>query len=220
MHRISAFPHLGDFELTEPSAFGNRAPAAHRWRAGQVREHQADANLKHGATPMLEATTESITTAAEKNPDAALLKLIAKYDDLSSEALRLDEESITAQRIGELSKAKELTARYDKTFNKACALHWELLTRDAITADGHAAKVRMIVSSSFDPEDLIAIAWRLGHEAGRLGLTRTMPRLTPPAGRKCRPRADPKFMSQIMARSTRGGPFFHFPGAPRPDRFA
>jgi len=45
---------------------------------------------------------------------------------------------------------------------------------------GNEAKVAMVASSAFDPDDLIRIAWSLGHEAGRLGLRSLMPRLEPP----------------------------------------
>jgi hypothetical protein len=122
---------------------------------------------------------EADTETTIRNPDAALLKLIAKHDDVSSEALRLDEESIIAGRRGEAARSAELSARSDKFFNRGEALFWELVFRKPATAEGHAAKVKMIAASSFDAEDLIAVAWRLGWEAGKLGLSSTMPRLMP-----------------------------------------
>jgi hypothetical protein len=114
------------------------------------------------------------------NPDAALIKLIAKYEVLSGESAKLDEASLMARRMGELSRADDLRRRCDETFNRACGLQWELLHKDAKSAEGHAAKIRMVSGSSFDPEDLIRIAWLLGCEAGRLGLSKAMPRLAPP----------------------------------------
>jgi hypothetical protein len=125
---------------------------------------------------MSEAETE-VTT---KIPDTALLRLIAKHDELSNEAIKLDEESIMAGRRGEAASSAELSARSDKAFNRASALFGELVFRKPATAAGHAAKIQMIASSgSFDPEDLISVVWRLGHEAGKLGLSNTMPRLGP-----------------------------------------
>jgi hypothetical protein len=124
-------------------------------------------------------TDDDITTVTEKNPDAALLKLIAKYEHLSDESAKLDEESTIAHRTGELLRAKQLSSKCDETFNKASALFWELIHRDALTLAGHGLKIKMVASSEFDSDDLVGIAWALGHEAGRLGLGSRMPQLQP-----------------------------------------
>jgi hypothetical protein len=132
--------------------------------------------------PMPQAVDDDITTITQKNPDVALMKLIEKYDRLSSEAAALDGYAVEARRVGDdFARADELAKRSDDACNRAWGLLWELIHRAAHTPQGHAAKVRMVAGNDFDPEDQVRIAWMLGHEAGRLGLSGAMPRLAPPA---------------------------------------
>jgi hypothetical protein len=110
-------------------------------------------------------------------PDATLFHKIDRVAELWRETLLLDEAQRTARRQGNLSEKKQLEARHDQILDKVCALEWEVIHTDAVTAEGHAAKIQMVADSSFDPEDVIEIAWAFGHEAGRLGLGSEMPRL-------------------------------------------
>jgi hypothetical protein len=123
---------------------------------------------------MAKADIETIT-----NPDASLFKKIGCVADLWRQTLLLDEAQRTARRQGNLSEKKELEARHDQLVDSICSLEWEVVYTHAVTAEGHAAKIQMVAGSSFDPEDLIEIAWAFGHEAGRLGLGSEMPRLEP-----------------------------------------
>ena len=112
-----------------------------------------------------------------QNPDAELFAKIDYCANLWHQSLALDEQVLTARRLVNLSEAKELTKRHDQAIRGASKLELEILcdTAAVVTVDGHAAKVDLVAGSSFDSEDLIAIAWALGHEAGRLGLSNTMP---------------------------------------------
>jgi hypothetical protein len=81
------------------------------------------------------------------DPDAGLFRLIAKYHRLAADNDR-----------------------------RAEALFWELICRDAQTVAGFDAKASMVRGSKFaGPHNLVALAFRLGHEAGKLGLSRTVP---------------------------------------------
>jgi hypothetical protein len=124
----------------------------------------------------LEADCDVIT----KNPDAGLLRFIEKYHALADEAQQLDNDAMEAERrVGGSSTATELHRRHDRIFDQACSLQWELVYKEPKTVEGHRAKVAMVQSSSFDIEDLIIIAFKCGHAAGRLGLDAAMPRFTP-----------------------------------------
>jgi hypothetical protein len=81
------------------------------------------------------------------DPDLALHRLIAKHGRMVSDGDHL----------------------------KAKTLMWELLHRDAQTIAGHQGKLQMISRCQFEAADMVHIAWRLGVEAGRLGLSSSMP---------------------------------------------
>jgi hypothetical protein len=81
------------------------------------------------------------------NPDAALFRLIAKRDRL-------------------LADGAEMKAR---------GLFWELVHRNARTAEGHRAKIKMVATTEIDACDVPALLWALGTEAGRLGINTSMP---------------------------------------------
>jgi hypothetical protein len=80
------------------------------------------------------------------------------------------------QHVEGLEKADVVLVGVSRA-SKTPTLIWPI----AATPEGHAAKRNMVAGSGFDPEDLISIAWTLGHEAGRLGLSKSMPELQPPA---------------------------------------
>ena len=82
----------------------------------------------------------------EPDPDAGLHRLIAKHDRMVADGDR-----------------------------RAEGLFWELICRDAQTVAGHDAKVAMVAGSEFAAANPVAAAFRLGHEAGRLGLNRPVP---------------------------------------------
>jgi hypothetical protein len=72
-----------------------------------------------------------------------------------------------------IDKHARMTAANDK---RAEALFWEVIHRDAMTAAGHAAKLAMVAAANIADSEMTAIAWKLGHEAGRLGVTLPMPK--------------------------------------------
>jgi hypothetical protein len=118
------------------------------------------------------------TASAAADPDAGLYANIRECAEQWRRALAFDAEALKALQLGNLLEAKELTKRHDQASSKASELEWNVIREtDATTADGHAAKCRMVASSGFDLEDLVEIAWLLGHEAGRLGVNKAMPSL-------------------------------------------
>lgn len=125
---------------------------------------------------MIQADDE-VTT----NPDAALLMKINQVAEYWRQSVSLDEQSRDARRLENHSQAKDLAGRQLRAADKADELEWQvILATDALTPEGHAAKCAMVAASGFDPDDMITIAWHLGHEAGKLGLSGAMPQLVPP----------------------------------------
>jgi hypothetical protein len=115
------------------------------------------------------------------NQDASLFRKVNQVAEYWRQSVALDEQSRDARRLENHSKAKELAARQRQAADKAGAMEWEIiLMNEASTPAGHAAKCGMVAASGFDPEDLVTIAWHLGREAGKLGLSGVMPQLAPP----------------------------------------
>lgn len=104
------------------------------------------------------------------NDDTAILAMIAKCKDLWKITADMDSRALRLRKAGKNTEAAEACRRQDLAYRQACELEWQIVRTDAATAAGHEAKFRFACGLSADAEDFIEVAYRLGHEAGRLGL--------------------------------------------------
>jgi hypothetical protein len=88
------------------------------------------------------------------NPDAALLAAIEDWKQAWAEVRRLDDEA----------------AGLEYAATRAVRLERQIARMPAITMEGYHAKVEVIRKAGFDDDLLLVIMFRLGQDAGRLGI--------------------------------------------------
>jgi hypothetical protein len=113
------------------------------------------------------------------HPDAALYEMIARVAELWAMTPPLDEQAVALWRAGKRLEAKEIDDQRSRLVSETADLEFTIAYANVQTTEGHAAKISAIVAADFDLEDLVGIAYRLGHEAARLGLHGDVPDLKP-----------------------------------------
>ncbi len=124
---------------------------------------------------MAKATVE---TSTNKNPDAAIFEMGDRLAELDRQCLEFDSAAVRLRRLGRHSEANDAGSRMDEAAQALYDLEWELIYTPAATPEGHHEKIRILERGgfSFDPDVLAEIMWGLAHEAGRLGLSDTIPK--------------------------------------------
>jgi hypothetical protein len=104
------------------------------------------------------------------SPDATIFAMGGRLAELERECLEF------SFAIGGLSE-DEADRRSDEAGKAHSDLEWKLIYTPAVTPEGHREKLRILESGGFcfDLEVLAEILWLLAHEAGRLGLSNTIP---------------------------------------------
>ncbi len=113
---------------------------------------------------------------AKYTPHSKLTDLLKQRDLLWRKIIPIDKRAVKARRSGKTSEADEADALIDEIANKAHAVEWEIVTM-SVTPNEFHAKLKAIARFGYDPDQLIEVAWILGHQAGQLGLSARMPTL-------------------------------------------
>jgi hypothetical protein len=116
--------------------------------------------------------------SAETHNDAGIFQMGERLAELDRIILESDAASIKLRRLGRDSEAKEASAREVEAGEEFSDLEWKIIYTRSFTPEGYYEKIRILEKAgfAFDPDDIADIFWRLAHEAGRLGLSDTIPR--------------------------------------------
>jgi hypothetical protein len=112
-------------------------------------------------------TATTLTT----DPDAGLYAAIRDCAALWRQTPALDELAVKMKRDGNAVEAAKANARTDEITGQACDLERQIAEMPVATVRGYGTKCDAIDRANFDASDLVAIAFLLGRDAERLGIT-------------------------------------------------
>jgi hypothetical protein len=109
-------------------------------------------------------------------PHSKLADLLKQRDLLWRKITSIDKRAVKMRRSGKSSEADEANALMEEIANRAQEIEWKIVTV-SVTSKEFRAKLKAVAAFGYDPDQLIEVAWILGHQAGQLGLSSRMPTL-------------------------------------------
>jgi len=113
----------------------------------------------------------------ETNPDAAIFEMGHRLAELDREHRKFHEASVQLRRRGQHPESDAANKLMDLISKEQCQLEWKAIYTPAATPEGHEEKLRIVdrMGFSFDRDVIAEIMWMLAYEAGRLGISDTIP---------------------------------------------